>query len=204
MIKQRFVRWGLIPAVCGSAIAGGCASTAESESAVTPSGGQRRVVAVAPSEGDEFWYQPSSRDAVGEGSIITLKVDHITVPESRLMAGTQTLAASGIPVHAHAFEDELLYVVSGRGFAIVGDARQEIALEPGSLLYVPPRAWHGVRNAEPDERMKLLLVTTPSNPDGLAAFFRHASVRPGHPPLNLPEEELLALFAEYGMLLPSK
>lgn len=164
----------------------------------------RPAVAVGPSEGTELWFRPSSRQHVGDGAVLTLKIDHISVPHARLMATTQRLGAGGIPVHAHTFEDELLYVVSGRGFAVVGERRKEIPLEPGSLLYVPPDEWHGVRNADPEARMEILLITTPSQPNGLAGFFRNASSRPGHPPLNLPEERLLELFREYGMRVPTQ
>jgi len=39
---------------------------------------------------------------------------------------------------------------------------------------------------------------------GLPDFFRNAGVQLGHPPLNLPMEELIALFREYGMDLPNE
>jgi mannose-6-phosphate isomerase-like protein (cupin superfamily) len=165
---------------------------------------KQAALAVGPSEGTELWFQPSSGQEVGEGAVLTLKIDRISVPHARLMAATQRLGADGIPVHAHTFEDELLYVVSGNGFAIVGQDREQIPLEAGSLLYVPPEEWHGVRNAEPENRMEVLLITTPSEAGGLADFFRRASSRPGHPPLNLPEEKLLELFRKYGMRVPTQ
>ena len=145
-----------------------------------------------------------SRDSIGDGAVIALKIDHVSVPQSGIMAAVQTLAADGIPVHAHTFEEELLYVVKGHGFAIVGSHREEIPLEAGSLVFVPPEEWHGVRNADPNDRMELLVVATPSAPGGLADFFRNASVRPGHPPLDLSEEEFLTLFHKYGMRVPTE
>ena len=39
---------------------------------------------------------------------------------------------------------------------------------------------------------------------GLGDFFRFATVEPGHPPLNLPEEEFLKLVKKYGMEVPPK
>ena len=50
--------------------------------------------------------------------------------------------------------------------------------------------------------MDILVVTTPVTAKGLGEFFRRSTTRPGHPPLNLPEEDFLALFKEYGMELP--
>ena len=161
-----------------------------------------RAVVVGPSEGTTLWFQPSGQNTVGDGAVITLKIDHVSVPHSGIMAAVQTLAAGGIPVHAHTFEEELLYVVSCHGFAIVGDQREELPLEAGSVVFVPPQEWHGVRNADPNDRMELLVVTTPSATGGLADFFLKASVRPGHPPFDLSEEEFLALFHQYGMRVP--
>jgi mannose-6-phosphate isomerase-like protein (cupin superfamily) len=166
--------------------------------------GPHGAVAVGPSEGTELWFQPSSSEDVGEGSVLTLKIDRISVPNARLMVASQRLGAAGIPVHAHTFEDEILYVVKGHGFALVGERRDELPLEPGSLLYVPMEEWHGVRNADPNDRMEILAVTTPAHAGGLADFFRNASSLPGHPPLNLPEEKLLELFREYGMRVPTE
>ncbi len=188
-------------AVAGDA---GCTFVRASEEERPDRLGPRRAVVIGPSEGTELWFQPSSQESVGDGAVVTVKIDRIAVPYSRMMAAAQKLGAAGIPIHAHTFEDELIYVVSGHGSAIVGDEREEISLGPGSLVYVPSDEWHGVRNADPEHRMEILVVTTPSAAGGLADFFRHASVRPGHPPLDLSEEEFLALFHQYGMQVPDE
>ena len=184
-------------------IAGGC--TESSETSLQQKDAridERPAVISAPEEGLELWYLPTSRDDLGEGALINIKIDRVSVPYTSMMVVTQTLAADGIPVHLHTFEDELIYVASGHGKAIVGDDRKEIPIEPGSVLYVPTGQWHGVSNADPDERMEVLVVTTPVSAGGLGDFFRKASVRPGHPPLDLSEEEFLALFSQYGMEVP--
>ena len=72
------------------------------------------------------------------------------------------------------------------------------------MLYIPIGTWHGLRNADPNARMDALLITTPVKPDGLGDYFRFASVEPGHPPLNLPEEEFLKLVKKYGMDVPAQ
>jgi hypothetical protein len=51
--------------------------------------------------------------------------------------------------------------------------------------------------------MDILLITTPVKPNGLGDFFRFATVRPGHSPLNLPEQEFLTLVRKYGMEVPN-
>jgi quercetin dioxygenase-like cupin family protein len=204
LLRIHIARLLLAFGVAASPIAIGCGSDAVSQGQESNRERRHSAVALAPAEGTELWFQPSSQESVGDGAVITLKIDRVTVPHARMMAAAQTLAAAGIPVHAHIFEDELIYVVRGEGVAIVGDAREEIALEPGSVVYIPPEEWHGVRNADPDNRMEILVVTTPSVAGGLADFFRQASVRPGHPPLDLSEEEFLALFHEYGMRVPNE
>ena len=160
------------------------------------------IVVKGPNEGDLRWFEPESSHELGEGGSFTFKVDRHSVPYADMMAVVQTLAASGIPVHLHTSEDEVLYIVSGRGFAIGGEGQDETPIETGSVIYIPKGEWHGVRNADPDERMDILVVTTPVDSKGLGEFFRRATTKPGHPPLNLPEEEFLALFKEYGMELP--
>ena len=166
--------------------------------------GSHPAAVIPPGEGDEFWHEPSSQADLGDGAFINIKVARVSVPSTNLVALTQTLAASGIPVHLHTFEDELIYVISGQGAAIVGDDREEVALEAGSVVYIPIGEWHGVRNANPEQRMEILLVTTPADRGGLGDYFRNAASLPGHPPLDLSEEEFLALVSKYGMKAPEK
>jgi quercetin dioxygenase-like cupin family protein len=162
------------------------------------------TVVRGPMDGEDRWFAPTSADSLGEGAFIRIKLDRVDVPYTNMMALTQTLAAGGIPVHLHTYEDELIYVVKGNGFAIAGDDRQEVPLETGSLIYVPIGEWHGVRNADPNERMEVLVVTTPVDEGWLGDYFRDTTVLPGHPPLSLSEDEFLALMSEYGMELPDE
>ena len=76
-----------------------------------------------------------------------------------LSAGVVTFPphSESIP-HAHAVEEEVLYVVSGRG-ALVCDGRP-IPLEPGSFVFVPPGVEHLVR-VESDDPMRLFYAFSP-------------------------------------------
>ncbi len=68
--------------------------------------------------------------------------------------GTQQVPIrAGIPVHQHNEADEVLFVLDGVGFGILGDNR--VAIEKGSAIYVPTGVWHGVEN--PDSELLLLL-----------------------------------------------
>jgi quercetin dioxygenase-like cupin family protein len=162
------------------------------------------IVAIAPDQGTVRWLQPDSATELGQGALLNVKIDRLSVPYTTMMVATQKLAASGIPVHSHTWEDEVIYVIKGRGFAVVNEEQTPVAIETGSVVYIPIGTWHGLRNADPKEPMQALLVTTPVKPNGLGDFFRFATVEPGHPPLNLPEEEFLKLVKKYGMEVPPK
>lgn len=195
MASSRFeiIALGLL---AGTAACVGHTQTSEEENHPT--------VVMGPTDGEERWLGPSSADSLGDGAFIRIKLDRVDVPYANMMAVTQTLATGGIPVHLHTYEDELIYVVKGNGYAIAGDDRQEVPLETGSLIYIPIGEWHGLRNADPNERMEVLVVTTPVDEGWLGDYFRDVTVLPGHPPLNLPEDEFLALMSKYGMELPDE
>jgi mannose-6-phosphate isomerase-like protein (cupin superfamily) len=165
---------------------------------------QTPIVAVGPDAGVVRWLQPNSATELGAGALLHIKIDRLSVPYTTMMVATQKLAASGIPVHSHTWEDEVLYIIKGHGFAVINEDQKRMPIETGTVLYVPIGTWHGLQNADPKEPMDVLLVTTPVKPNGLGDFFRFATVQPGHPPLNLPEEEFLKLVRQYGMEVPPK
>lgn len=75
----------------------------------------------------------------------------------RLGLGTQVArAGTGISLHMHGAEDEILYIIRGRGVGVVGRVQRELL--PGSLIYIPQGAWHGVRI---DEEMEIMWIVSP-------------------------------------------
>ncbi|HSF29005.1 MAG TPA: cupin domain-containing protein [Candidatus Tectomicrobia bacterium] len=177
--------------------------------AQAPSAPQRQaektpIVAVGSAGGVVRWLQPKSAQELGEGALLNIKIDRLSVPHTTMMIATQKLAASGIPVHSHTWEDEMIYVLTGHGFAIINEEQTSVPIDTGSVLYIPMGEWHGLKNADPKAPMDILLVTTPVKPSGLGDFFRFATVQPGHPPLNLPEKEFLMLVRKYGMEVPKQ
>lgn len=162
------------------------------------------IVSVGPDDGTVRWLQPNSAKELGQGALLNVKIDRLSVPYTNIMVATEKLAASGIPVHLHGWEDEVIYVIKGRGFAVINEDQTLVPVETGSVLYIPTGEWHGLKNDDPKAPMDILLVTTPVKPNGLGDFFQFATVKPGHPPLNLPEEEFLKLVRKYGMEVPKK
>jgi quercetin dioxygenase-like cupin family protein len=66
-----------------------------------------------------------------------------------------TLAAA----HTHPAEEEIIYILSGTGTILAGE--QEIRLEPGAAIFIPPGLAHQIRV---DDGAALKLVTLFSPP----------------------------------------
>ena len=107
--------------------------------------------------------------------------------------GTQQVPIrTGILAHQHQEADEVLVVLEGTGFGMLGDARMPI--EKGSTIYVPNGVWHGVEN--PDSELLLLWVVAPP---GLEAFFREVASAPGAPSKHLTREQFDEIAQKHGM-----
>jgi putative monooxygenase len=65
-----------------------------------------------------------------------------------------TLAAA----HVHAAEEEIVHILSGAGAILAGE--QEIRLEPGVAVFIPPGLTHQIRSDGP-EPLKLVTVFSP-------------------------------------------
>ena len=87
-----------------------------------------------------------------------MKVDP-EMGSSRLALGKQRLRKGrGISLHTHDAEDEVLYVISGRGMGVVGEVEREVV--PGSVIYIPQGAWHGIQCLE---EMEVMWIVSPPN-----------------------------------------
>jgi len=112
--------------------------------------------------------------------------------------GTQQVPIrTGILVHQHQEADEVLFVLEGTGFGILGDTRMSV--EKGSAIYIPKGVWHGVEN--PDSELLLLWVVAPP---GLETFFREVSSTPGAPPIQLTREQLNEIAHKHGIRLKKR
>lgn len=98
------------------------------------------------------WKAFALRDLEAEDSYHEL----LRIPA--MSAGVYRLAAGAIDRQRPHAEDELYYVVSGRGaFEVAGERR---AIQPGTLLFVPARAPH--RFVDIREALVLLVVFAPA------------------------------------------
>lgn len=137
--------------------------------------------------------------AAGEGEVIrrkgntvTVKVDPKTGSTSMAM-GTQALEAGvGIPVHMHEREDEVLFIHSGRGVAVLGGQKKSVGR--GDTVFIPHGVWHGIESH--GEAIDLLWIVTPP---GLEGFFRETGVPPGAPPKALTPAQIENIGRKHGV-----
>lgn len=129
-----------------------------------------------------------------QGKYWNIKVDPVNAGSTRLAMGTQLLPArSGIPLHRHEHEDEILFVHEGKGTGILGDER--VPVEPGTTIYIPHGVWHGVDNTS-DSPAQIIWVVAPP---GVEGYFREAGVPPGTGCKPIPPDELAEIQRRHGM-----
>src|SRR5512145_49310 len=129
-----------------------------------------------------------------DGNVYLIKVDP-SRGSNNMALGTQKVPMrTGIRVHQHQEADEVLFVLEGTGFGILGETRMPV--EKGSAIYIPKGIWHGVEN--PDSELLLLWVVAPP---GLEEFFREVASALGVPPRQLTREQLKEIAQEHGIQL---
>jgi mannose-6-phosphate isomerase-like protein (cupin superfamily) len=154
--------------------------TSPQEQSASPQG-----YVLGPNEGEHLIRNAGS---------IFIKVDPSRGSNNMTLWTQQVPRRTGIAIHQHQEADEVLFVLEGTGFGILGDTRVPIA--KGSTIYIPKGVWHGVDN--PDSELLMLFVVAPP---GLEAFFREVASNPGAPPKQLTREQLNEIARKHGMQL---
>ena len=143
----------------------------------------RQGYVLGPNEGEHLIRNAGS---------LFIKVGPAQGSDSMALGTQQLPVGAGIRVHQHHEADEVLFVLEGSGFGILGDTRTPV--EKGSAIYIPKGAWHGVEN--PDSELLLLWVVAPP---GLEAFFREVSSAPGALAKGLTHEQLSDIARKHGV-----
>lgn len=138
---------------------------------------------VSPPEERESYWQP----APANGHIEVALAPHIVGMEFPFAMGTQTVATGGyVREHNHPDNEEALYVLEGRGRAVIEG--REYPLTPGAAIFLP----RGVRHMFVNEGEGALKWVWLINPNGLEDFFRLIG-RPRRPgdavPSNFPRPD---------------
>ncbi|MDA0662992.1 MAG: cupin domain-containing protein [Proteobacteria bacterium] len=82
------------------------------------------------------------------------------------------------PMHMHPGEDEVMYIVEGRGSVVI-DGRDDLPIAQGQLVRLPSDQFHSIV-AAPDSRMVLIYFMKPG----------YGSVRPDNSPSAIAVERL--------------
>lgn len=101
---------------------------------------------------------------------------------------------TGIPVHKHLNEEEVIYVQYGNGIFTLGE--KEFVVKAGSVAYVPKGIWHGLRNTD-TANLRMLFTFTPS---GFENYFREIGIPEGRGVNDLTDEQYEAINKKYGIV----
>lgn len=120
------------------------------------------VLVIQPGDAESHW-QP----VPANGHIEVLVAPHRVAMEHKFAFGTQTVAPSSyVREHAHDRNEELIYVLSGIGRAVVDG--ESLPMRPGSTFYLGKNRRHMFVN-ESDEELRWVWLIVPH---GLEEFFR--------------------------------
>jgi quercetin dioxygenase-like cupin family protein len=101
---------------------------------------------------------------------------------------------TGIPIHRHLNEEEVIYVQYGNGIFTLGE--KEFEVKAGSVAYVPKGIWHGLRNNN-TANLRMLFTFTPS---GFEDYFREIGIPKGSVPKDLTDEQYASINKKYGIV----
>ncbi len=138
-----------------------------------------------PGAAESYW-QP----VPANGFIEVLFAPHRVGMEHPIGLGTQTVAVGGhVREHAHDRNEEVIYVLRGRGRAVIDG--EEHRMTPGSAFFIGRNRRHMFINEGQEEMAFLWLIV----PDGLQQFFRligrpRAEGEPAPEPFARPENVL--------------
>lgn len=113
-------------------------------------------------------------------------------PDTQLTV-LETILPPGLSheLHVHEHSDEVIYVLSGRGKATVGDEADR-PVSPGDVLYIPAGIWHSTDN-DGWEPLKMIVFYSP----GLSPDPRVST--PQKPRAHTPAGELVDWKATFGL-----
>ena len=110
-------------------------------------------------------------------SPVRVKVDSNGGQSTRLGMITEHLAPrTGVPVHRHLAEDEIIFIHQGEGTATLGEDQHLV--KAGATVFVPKETWHGLQNTG-SETLIMLAIYAPA---GFEGYFREIGNAPGAAP----------------------
>ena len=103
-----------------------------------------------------------------------IKVDPKVAGSRHLFMLSEVLPpGTGVPVHRHLHDEEILFIHQGTVTVTLGDRVQEA--RAGATVFIPPNTWVGVRNTGSEPATFLAIFSDPSTGD----YFRGIGRAPG-------------------------
>lgn len=125
-------------------------------------GSYGEIMVVQPGTAESYW-QP----VPANGTIDVIFAPHHVAMEHPIGFGTQTVPPGGyVREHAHDKNEEVIYVISGIGRAVVDGVNHE--MRPGSAFFIGKNRRHMFINEGTDNIVWTWLIV----PNGLEDFFR--------------------------------
>ena len=132
------------------------------DQAVTDSAARGEVFISQQGQAESYW-QP----VPANGHVEILLAPHLTAMAQPFSMGTQTVApGSFVREHAHDRNQEVIYVLSGQGTAVLED--REEPMTPGKLFYLGLNRQHKFINTGAGDLIFLWVMV----PAGLEGFFK--------------------------------
>lgn len=124
-----------------------------------------------------------------------IKVDSTKAPGATMsMVISEVSPGTGIPIHLHTNEDELIFIHTGTGIVTLGD--RQVPSSVGAVLYAPRGVWHGIQNTGAD----VLTWCAIWSPPGFEQFFRETGVPPNFTGESPTPAQIADSARKYGMV----
>jgi mannose-6-phosphate isomerase-like protein (cupin superfamily) len=131
---------------------------------------------LAESEGERRTRRPRAGGQRDTGTPIILKVDGTNGGSSQLFMGYEDIPiGEAIQRHYHPRADEIVFVHRGRGIAMLGDRRADVA--DGATIYIPHGTRVMLRNTGTEPMTIAFVFADPT----MSSWFRDGTVPEGAP-----------------------
>lgn len=142
---------------------------------------------LSESEGERRTRRPRAGGLRDTGTPIIIKVDGANGGSSQLFMGYEDVpVGEAIQRHYHPHADEIVFVHRGRGVAMLGDRRADIAA--GTTIYIP----HGTRVTLRNTGTIPISIAFVFADPAMSSWFRDGSVLEGQPAPNMTAADVAA------------
>lgn len=159
------------------------AALAASDTVATPATG----LVLSESEGERRMRRPRPGGQRDTGVPIIIKVDGMNGGSSQLFMGYEDIpVGEAIQPHYHPHADEIVFVHRGRGVAMLGDRRADVAA--GATIYIP----HGTRVTLRNTGTEPITIAFVFADPAMSSYFRDGTVPEGEPVLPMTAADVAA------------